>query len=153
MENASKALIIAGAILLSILLISLGIMVYNNSKNAVGSADLSDVQIQSFNSQFTAYTGVSGKTVSANELKNLCEKVMTSNLSENQSKTGKYVYVTGSYIDSTGTSKTLALGNSVEGKYTAITSIPEISASKRYTITPTYSETTSLIWKITVTPV
>lgn len=41
MENASKALIIAGAILLSVLIISLGIMVYNNAKNTVGSANLS----------------------------------------------------------------------------------------------------------------
>ena len=32
MENASKALIIAGAILLSILLISLGLIVYNQAK-------------------------------------------------------------------------------------------------------------------------
>lgn len=32
MENASKALIIAGAILISILLISLGIIMFNSSK-------------------------------------------------------------------------------------------------------------------------
>ena len=30
MENASKALIIAGAVLISILLISLGVMIYRN---------------------------------------------------------------------------------------------------------------------------
>ena len=41
MENASKALIIAGAILLSILIISLGIMVFQNAKSTVGSADMS----------------------------------------------------------------------------------------------------------------
>ena len=33
MENASKALIIAGAILISILLISLGIIAFNSSKS------------------------------------------------------------------------------------------------------------------------
>ena len=32
MENASKALIIAGAILLAILLISLGIMIFNQAQ-------------------------------------------------------------------------------------------------------------------------
>ena len=32
MENASKALIIAGAILLAILLISLGIMIFNHQE-------------------------------------------------------------------------------------------------------------------------
>ena len=42
MENASKALIIAGAILISILLISVGILVYNSTKGVtenVGDAD------------------------------------------------------------------------------------------------------------------
>ncbi len=38
MENASKALIIAGAILISILLISLGIVMFNASKGPTGQA-------------------------------------------------------------------------------------------------------------------
>ena len=38
MENASKALIIAGAILISILLISLGIVMFNASKGTTGQA-------------------------------------------------------------------------------------------------------------------
>jgi len=38
MENASKALIIAGAILISILLISLGIMMFNSSKGTTDQA-------------------------------------------------------------------------------------------------------------------
>lgn len=38
MENASKALIIAGAILISILLISLGIIMFNSSKSTTDQA-------------------------------------------------------------------------------------------------------------------
>ena len=38
MENASKALIIAGAILISILLISLGILMFNASKGTTDQA-------------------------------------------------------------------------------------------------------------------
>ena len=57
MENASKALIIAGAILLSILLISLGIMVYNNAKGTVNDANLDTESIQTFNGKFTQYCG------------------------------------------------------------------------------------------------
>lgn len=38
MENASKALIIAGAILISILLISLGIIMFNSSKGTSDQA-------------------------------------------------------------------------------------------------------------------
>ena len=40
MENASKALIIAGAILLSILLISLGIMIFNNASNVANGQQM-----------------------------------------------------------------------------------------------------------------
>lgn len=57
MENASKALIIAGAILLSILLISLGIMVYTQAKGTVNDADLSSEEAQTFNTKFTQYGG------------------------------------------------------------------------------------------------
>ena len=57
MENASKALIIAGAILLSILIISLGIMIYNNAKGTVTDANLDSEQAQAFNGKFTIYAG------------------------------------------------------------------------------------------------
>lgn len=39
MENASKALIIAGAVLISILLISAGILIMNKSKDVTGQAE------------------------------------------------------------------------------------------------------------------
>ncbi len=57
MENASKALIIAGAILLSILIISLGIMVYNNAKGTVSDSNLDAESVQTFNTKFTQYGG------------------------------------------------------------------------------------------------
>ena len=41
MENASKALIIAGAILLSILLISLGIMIFTQAQDATKNSGTS----------------------------------------------------------------------------------------------------------------
>lgn len=46
MENASKALIIAGAILVSILLISLGIVMFNSSK---GTTDQSSNTMEALN--------------------------------------------------------------------------------------------------------
>lgn len=66
MENASKALIIAGAILLSILLVSLGIMVYTQAKGTVNDADLSSEEVQTFNNKFTTYSGTqTGSTLNA----------------------------------------------------------------------------------------
>ena len=38
MENASKALIIAGAILLSILIITIGLYVYSNAKSTIDNS-------------------------------------------------------------------------------------------------------------------
>ncbi len=57
MENASKALIIAGAILLSILIIALGIFVFNAAKGAVNTDQLDATEIQAFNEPITQYEG------------------------------------------------------------------------------------------------
>lgn len=59
MENASKALIIAGAILLSILIIAIGMYIYNSSTNSITNAasQISQQDIQAFNNQFTMYEG------------------------------------------------------------------------------------------------
>ena len=57
MENASKALIIAGAILLSILIIGLGMAVFNNANSTQGKADLSSTEISAHNGNFEAYKG------------------------------------------------------------------------------------------------
>lgn len=59
MENASKALIIAGAILISILLISVGILVMNSINPMKDSAQKRSEAMasESFNAQFTSYEG------------------------------------------------------------------------------------------------
>ena len=57
MENASKALIIAGAILLSILIIALGVFVFNQAKSAMGNVNLSEQEVSAFNSKFESYQG------------------------------------------------------------------------------------------------
>ena len=49
MENASKALIIAGAILLAILLISLGIMIFNQAQDTVTNSGMTEAELTSFN--------------------------------------------------------------------------------------------------------
>ena len=57
MENASKALIIAGAILLSILLISLGIYIFQQANGVISGSGMTKAEISSFNQQFTKYEG------------------------------------------------------------------------------------------------
>ena len=68
MENASKALIIAGAVLLALLVISLGVMVFNRMSNTVvENSNLDEEEINAFNNQLTPYIGanVSGSQVNA----------------------------------------------------------------------------------------
>lgn len=78
MENASKALIIAGAILLAILIISLGIMIFGQAKGVMDGNAMSDVEIQQFNSKFTMYEGerVRGATVNS-----MLQTVLANNVS------------------------------------------------------------------------
>ncbi len=67
MENASKALIIAGAILLSILIIGLGMGVFNSADKATGSSNLDETEQRAHNSKFSpTYEGKqSGSSVKA----------------------------------------------------------------------------------------
>ena len=77
MENASKALIIAGAILLAILLISLGIMIYNQAQNTVNNSGMSQAEIQAFNNKFTKYEAASEQPGSV--VKSLVNEAISSN--------------------------------------------------------------------------
>ncbi len=82
MENASKALIIAGAILISILLISVGIMVMNSANSLVdeGASTMDQQAIQAFNAPFIQYAGVQrGSTV-----RSLMQSVISSNGTRDQ---------------------------------------------------------------------
>lgn len=79
MENASKALIIAGAILLSILLISLGIMIYNQAQDTVNNSGMTEAQITSFNNKFLKYEGTAQK---GSVVKSLINEVIATNSDE-----------------------------------------------------------------------
>ncbi len=57
MENASKALIIAGAILLAILIIGLGMYIYQQASGVMGQTNLDSQQVTAYNSEFLQYEG------------------------------------------------------------------------------------------------
>ena len=78
MENASKALIIAGAILLAILIIGLGVFIYNQASNTVGETGMDGVAIRQFNGQFEPYIN---KTIDSTSAKALIDTVNQSNQS------------------------------------------------------------------------
>ncbi len=76
MENASKALIIAGAILISIIIISLGVMIVGNVIETIQqSSSVSEQERDAYNQPFLAYEG----TRSGTQVRALCEKVRSHN--------------------------------------------------------------------------
>lgn len=79
MENASKALIIAGAILLAILLISLGIFIFNQAQDTVNNSGMTEAEISSFNNKFLKYEGTQKGSV----VKSAINEVIASNSDEN----------------------------------------------------------------------
>lgn len=60
MENGSKALLIAGAILLCILIIAIGMFIYNSTSSTTTESmnSLSTQEIEIFNKQFDIYEGL-----------------------------------------------------------------------------------------------
>ncbi len=90
MENASKALIIAGAILLAIVIISLGLIVVNNVRNVTDNTNLSEQEIQSFNAKFTSYEGTS---VAGSRVNSLIQQVIATNQATKDAGNNNYICI------------------------------------------------------------
>lgn len=92
MENASKALIIAGSILISILIVGLGVIIYSNVSGIASGAGLSEQEITMHNSPFEAYFGGS---VSGSNVKALLSKVTANNnaAGANDEVIGNKIYI------------------------------------------------------------
>lgn len=119
MENASKALIIAGSILISILVISLGVVIFRIMSDTVEkNANLNKQQIEAFNSKISPYIG---ESISGSQVNELMQRIRSINQKADSTEdnirkvsvkyngtegvtsviTGKYYSVQGSY-DSNG---------------------------------------------------
>lgn len=135
MENATKALLIAAAILVAILIISLGLVVYNMAAETVQNVNMSDQEIKAFNDQFTRYEGTTqtGSTVNA-----LVQTVLTSNMKyradEGDDNNPKLVAITGD----------------VTLEQNAENAPAKVPTGNRYTITCIYTPATGLINEIQV---
>lgn len=122
MENASKALIIAGAILLAILLISLGIMIFNQAQDTVNNSGMSQAEITAFNNKFLKYEGTQKGSV----VKSLINEVLATNQSLSTSEQVKVTVV--------------KKGNGEEiTKATATPTTSAVDIAQSYTVKLTYS--------------
>ena len=75
MENVSKALIIAGAILLAILIIGLGMFVYTQASGVMDQINMDSQAVSAYNETFQQYEG----TVSGAEAKSLYNAIRDHN--------------------------------------------------------------------------
>lgn len=137
MENATKALLIAAAVLVAILIISLGLVVYNMASETIDSVNFSGQEITAFNDKFTQYEG---KKVRGSEVNAMLKTVMNSNMQSlaeglNPGNGEKFVEVTGDV--------TLSKSANTLGGMEADTSI-------LYTVECIYNTTSGFITEIQV---
>ena len=125
MENASKALIIAGAILLSILLISLGIYIFTQAQTVVNGSGMTQAEVKSFNEQFLKYEG----SKKGSEVKSLIQEVNVNNKQDESLE--RQIELTGVVKESS--SSTSTSGDNASGGKTYATG--NITNTKTYTIT------------------
>lgn len=137
MENASKALIIAGAILLSILIIAIGMFIYTNAQSTITDTmtSMSKQEKNAFNSQFTGYDGaqtgsqvkslIGDLVTNANTYEDEPGKIISlncDNLGASQTKKGSDGYVAKAPLDSGNTQEYITnlgkMRNAVETKHT-----------------------------------
>lgn len=110
MENASKALIIAGAILLAILLISLGIMIFNQAQDTVNNNGMSQAEVTAFNNKFLKYEGDQKGSV----VKSLISEVQATNADENNKSAGRNITLTGDVTTTSAANTTKTYKVSIE---------------------------------------
>ena len=140
MENASKALIIAGAILIAILLISVAVIIINSTgsmQDRVGKSS-DTMEIQTFNSNFTVYEG---ENVSASQVRALLSLVKSSNAANDAKTTAdpKFVKLEGSTTTASSVVNTATY--TVEADYGADGYVNKITINKNGTTTGTGTET------------
>ena len=142
MENASKALIIAGAILLAILIIGLGIFIYRQAANTVSDTGMDQLAIQQFNAQFTQYDL---KTVSGGSARALYDTVVNNNNTDTEKR-----FVSLNLVAKTADgTKNIVLADTDASKVDGSKS--DIKASAKYKVKIEPDTKTGLTNKITIT--
>lgn len=154
MENASKALLIAGAILICILLIAIGMYIYNSANATIKSAasQMSQQEKDIYNAKVKPYVG---DTIKGSEVISMIETIISMN-QENATQTGKFISVNATLKNAKAVPSTLASNCETCNYYTgdgdnreanvseatqSMTKLKsKINSSKRYEVTTTESE-------------
>ena len=152
MENATKALIIAGAILIAIVLISIGVNLISGAQGTInsGMSQMNEQEKSMFNSQFEGFEGIQMGT----QIKTLLTRISTNNTS-NSTVVGKVITivysgipgVTDGTIEPTEPSEATDGGAANAGEIAALRA--KINTGAQYTVTLGYGSN-GLINSITI---
>lgn len=163
MENASKALLIAGAILICILLIAVGMYIYNSAQGTISTAagQMGQQEKELYNAMIKKYTGNSKK---GSDVKQMIEDVISQN-NQNVNESGKFISVCNNGIQNTGCTVNATCNaanvytndasvNSQDKIDAASTEMrklkSKISAGKSYMVTPFTED--GIIYAVVITP-
>ena len=146
MENASKALIIAGAILLSILIIAIGMYIYNSSTSSVYAAgdQIAAQDLEAFNSEWTNFEN----TQSGTTIKNMIGKLIT-NAQKNEAEKIRLPDL--AFVASDGGDMQLVTSNVNENNVIGFNSArTQLESKHNYYVEIHYSTDSGLVDMITV---
>ena len=141
MENASKALIIAGAILISILIIAIGMYIYTNSQASIQNAtsQMSTQEKSAFNQTWYTYEG--------NQLGSNCRTLIAQLISSNSTNVNEGTKLISLTVD--GETVTPEINNIQSEAMTELRNT--IDLRHTYTVTTNQNETTGLVDEIVIT--
>ena len=141
MENASKALIIAGAILISILIIAIGMYIYTNSESSIRNAtsQMSTQEKSAFNQTWYTYEG----SQLGSNCRALIAQIISSN-STNVNEASKLIS-----LDVDGEKVTPEVNNIQSEAMTELRN--NIDIRHTYTVTTNQNEETGLVDEIVIT--
>ena len=143
MENATKALLIAAAVLVAIIIISITLVIVNQGQEAASGADLSEMEAAQFNSPFLSYEG---SNVSTNQVNALLDTVFQHNKKELASGENRYVAIT---VTEKGGRGSIISASLLTASVNTTNAVPKVSGNKYYTVTCNYTGT--IVTSITVT--
>lgn len=143
MENASKALLIAGAVLIVIVLISVGMLIVNQASSVTDQASdsMTGQAVDAFNNQFQNYAGIQ----KGSSIKTLLSSISTSNAT-NKSTSNHIITV-----DIVDTVTTAAAGTGLVNATDITKKVSEIINSARYKVELTAKDDEGYITAITIT--
>ena len=165
MENASKALLIAGAILICILIIAIGMYIYNSAQGTIQTAasQMGNQEKDMYNATVKKYVGDNKR---GSDAKIMIEEIITQN-NQNVGESGKFISINAVSVDgfdSTELNNNCKAANVYEQSTsnndqaavnTASNNMRElkkkISSGKTYSIKEEYKD--GIIYKVTITQI